>query len=235
MTSRTTGSPTSADSDARQQRPDADVEAVAFDLGGVLIDWDSRYLYRSLLPDESAIDAFLAEVGFADWNHALDAGRDWDEAVEWLATRHPERRALIGAFRDRWEETLGGPIVPVVEILNELRAAGLRTFALSNWSLRTYGIAAPRFPFLEAFEAVVISGDVGVTKPDPAIYRELLRVGRLRADRTIFVDDTPANVEAARRLGFLGISYSDPAALRRNLAAHGIPMPPPQEVEKGDR
>jgi 2-haloacid dehalogenase len=125
------------------------IEGVAFDLGGVLIDWNVRYLYRSLLADDAAISAFLAEVGFSEWNAALDAGRDWDEAVDWLAMRHPKRRALIAAFRDRWEETLGGPIDGVVEIVDELRGAGVRTFAVSNWSRRTYDIAAPRFPFLE--------------------------------------------------------------------------------------
>jgi 2-haloacid dehalogenase len=233
MTFRTMGSLTSASNEADSARADAGIEAVAFDLGGVLIDWNARYLYRSLLPNESAIDAFLAEVGFTTWNIALDAGRDWDEAVEWLATRHPDRRQLIAAFRDRWEETIGGPIVPVVEIVDELRAAGLRTFALSNWSRRTYDIAAPRFPFLERFEAVVISGDVGLTKPDPGIYRELLRVGGLLPERTIFVDDTPGNVEAAERLGILGIVFTDPAALRRDLAAHGLPIgPAPKDIQR---
>ncbi len=197
-----------------------------FDLGGVLIDWNARYLYRSLLPDEPAVEAFLSEVGFTDWNTALDAGRDWDDAVAWLAERHPERGDLIRAFRDRWEETLGGPIVPVVDILEELRAAGVRTFALSNWSRRTYDIAAPRFQFLEGFEAVVLSGDVGLTKPDPGIYWELLRIGRLRPEPTVFIDDSPDNVEAARRLGMFGIPFTDAPALRRELSDLGLPVAP---------
>jgi 2-haloacid dehalogenase len=210
--------------DRRGDEPATSVDAVAFDLGGVLIDWNARYLYRSLLPNEAAIEAFLSEVGFTEWNTALDAGRDWDEAVEWLETRHPDRRDLIRAFRDRWEETLGGPILPVVEILEELRAAGVRTFALSNWSRRTYDIAAPRFPFLEGFEAVVLSGDLRLTKPDPGIYRELIRVGGLRPESTVFIDDSPANVDAARRLGIIGIPFTDASALRRDLAELGLPV-----------
>ena len=177
-----------------------------------------------MLPDEAAVREFLDEVGFAEWNLALDAGRDWDEAVESLASRHPEHRDLIAAFRDRWEETLAGPIDSTVEILDELRAGGVRTFALSNWSRRTYDIAAPKFPFLAGFEAVVISGDVGTTKPDPPMYRELLERGHLDPNATVFVDDVAANVEAAVKLGLIGVRYVGPKALRRDLAGLGLPV-----------
>jgi 2-haloacid dehalogenase len=205
-------------------RVPAKIEAVAFDLGGVLIDWSASYLYRSLLRDDEAIAAFLEEVGFIEWNTALDAGRDWDEAVEWLAARHPRRRDLIAAFRDRWEETLGGPIEPTVEILEELQAAGVRTFALSNWSRRTYDLAAPRFQFLQGFEGVVISGDVGATKPDPRIYGELLERGHLRTESTAFIDDSPPNVQSAISMGIVGVLYRAPEQLRRDLAGLGLPL-----------
>ena len=222
-------SPATSGATSTTTRPGASrrVEAVAFDLGGVLIDWNATYLYRSLLPDDEAISEFLDEVGFAEWNLALDAGRDWDEAVDWLASHHPEHRDLIEAFRDRWEETLGGPIESTVEVLDELRAGGVRTFALSNWSRRTYDIAAARLPFLEGFEAVVISGDVGTTKPDPRIYRELLARGRLEAEKTVFIDDNEANIDAAVELGFIGLRYLGPEALRRDLAALGLPVRSP--------
>ena len=202
----------------------AKIEAVAFDLGGVLIDWSARYLYRSLLPDDEAVSAFLEEVGFTEWNTALDAGRDWDEAVEWLATRHPWRRDLIEAFRERWEETLGGAIEPTVEILEELRASGVRTFALSNWSRRTFDLAASRFQFLKGFEAVVISGDVGATKPDPRIYGELLERGHLRPESTVFIDDSPPNVRSAISMGIVGVLYLAPEQLRRDLVGLGLPV-----------
>jgi 2-haloacid dehalogenase len=198
--------------------------AVVFDLGGVLIDWDARYLYRSLLPDDAAIEAFLREVRFEEWNEALDAGGDWDEAVERLAGRHPDRRALIEAFRDRWEETLGRPIEPVVEVVRELVGRGVRTFALTNWSDRTYAIARPRFPFLGWFEGVVVSGEVGVTKPDPRIYRTLLERYALDPARTVFIDDRRENVDAAERIGIVGLLYSDPPTLRRDLRALGFPL-----------
>lgn len=198
--------------------------AVVFDLGGVLIDWDARYLYRSLLPDDGAIEAFLREVRFEEWNEALDAGGDWDEAVERLASRHPERRALIEAFRDRWEETLGRPIEPAVEIVRELVDARVRAFALSNWSDRTYAIARPRFPFLGWFEGVVVSGEVGITKPDPRIYRTLLERYELEPGATVFVDDRRPNVDAAERLGIRGVLFVDAPTLRRDLGALGLPL-----------
>lgn len=198
--------------------------AVVFDLGAVLIDWDPRYLYRTFLPDDEAIDAFLAEVGFAEWNEALDAGGDWDEAVEWLAARHPERRELIEAFRDRWEETLGEPIQPVVEIVRELVDAGVRTFALSNWSARTYAIARARFAFLGWFEGVVVSGEVGVTKPDERIYRALLERFDLDPAETIFVDDRRTNVDGAARVGIRGLVFTDAPSLRRDLRRLGLPL-----------
>ena len=190
----------------------------------MLIDWDARYLYRSLLPDDEAIATFLREVGFAAWNDALDAGRDWDEAVDWLSERHPERRELIEAFRDRWEETLGGEIEPVVEVLRELVDAGVRTFALSNWSRRTYDIARHRFPFLRWFEGVVISGDEGVTKPDPAIYRTLLERYGVAAADAVFIDDRAENVQAAEMLGFRGVHLAPGVDLRGRLRGLGLPV-----------
>jgi len=200
------------------------VDAVVFDLGGVLIDWDARYLYRSLLSDPAAVDAFLAEIGFDDWNRTLDAGRDWDEAVEWLANRHPHRRALIEAFRDRWEETLGTAMEATVAVLRELRAHTIRVFALSNWSRRTFDVAASHFEFLEWFEAVVISGDVGATKPDERIFRRLLEDHGLSASSAVFVDDVEENVRAAEGLGMAGIRFENAAQLRGALFDLGLPV-----------
>jgi 2-haloacid dehalogenase len=198
--------------------------AVVFDLGGVLIDWNPRYLYRSLLPDDAAIETFLAEVGFTDWNLGLDAGGDWDEAVDRLATRHPDRRALIEAFRDRWTETLGQAIEPTVRVLRELVDGGVRTFALSNWSAHSFAIARPRFDFLDWLDGIVVSGEIGVTKPDPTIFRALLGRYHLEPGDTVFVDDLPRNVDAARELGLIGLRFEDAAGLRRQLAALGLPV-----------
>ncbi|MGC8633265.1 MAG: HAD family hydrolase [Candidatus Limnocylindrales bacterium] len=200
--------------------------AVVFDLGGVLIDWDPRYLYRRLFGgDQAAMEVFLAEVCTPQWNAGQDAGRPWGEAVAELSARHPEARELILAFDQRWEEMLGGPIEGSVELLAELRAARLPLYALSNWSAAKFPIARARYPFLGWFRDVVISGEVGLLKPDPAIYRLLLDRQGLLPRHTLYVDDSEPNVDAARRVGMRALHFRDAGTLRRELAAMGLLEP----------
>jgi 2-haloacid dehalogenase len=197
--------------------------AVVFDLGGVLIDWNPRYLYRQLFPgDEAAMESFLAEITTQDWNLQQDAGRPWAEAVESLTREHPEQAELIAAYRDRWAETLGEAIQPTVDVLDELRRSGVRLFALSNWSAETFPVARPRYPFLEWFEGIVISGEVGITKPDHRLYRLLLDRYGLDPATTVFIDDNEANVLAAEELGIIAIRFEDGPTLRRVLASLGL-------------
>jgi 2-haloacid dehalogenase len=207
-----------------RDRPRTDQpNAVVFDLGGVLIDWNPRYLYRQLFAgDEAGMERFLAEVTTPDWNLQQDAGRPWDEAVEVLTRQHPEYAELIAAYRDRWPETLGEAIGPTVEVLDELRHAGVRLFALSNWSAETFPVARPRYPFLEWFEGIVISGEVLITKPDERVYRHLLERYGLDPATTVFVDDSEANVRAAQGLGMIGIRFEGGEALRIALADLGM-------------
>jgi 2-haloacid dehalogenase len=168
------------------------------------------------------MESFLATVTTPEWNLAQDAGRSWDDAVESLSRQHPEHAGLIAAYRDRWEETLGDAIGPTVGILDELRRSGVRLLALSNWSAETFPVARPRYPFLEWFDAIVISGDVGITKPDPRVYRHLLERHHVDPAATVFIDDSEANVRAARELGMIAIRFESPEALRRSLAALGL-------------
>ncbi len=201
------------------------VSAVVFDLGGVLIDWDPRYLYRSLFGgDEAAMDRFLSTVCTPDWNRGQDAGRPWSEAISALVAEHPEHADLIRAFWDRWPETLGDAIAPTVDVLADLRAAGIPLYALSNWSAETFPIARPRYPFLDWFDGIVISGEVGAAKPDRRIYEALLERHDLDPASLAFVDDVPANVEAAEGLGMRGLTFTGAAALRRDLEALGLPI-----------
>ncbi len=196
-----------------------------FDLGGVLIDWDPRYLYRPLFAgDDAAMERFLADVCNPAWNVRQDAGRPFAEAVETLALEHPDQRELIEAYWRRWPETLGDAIEPTVAILAELQQAGVPTYALSNWSAETFPLARPRYPFLDSFAAVVISGEVGVAKPDERIFRHLLECHDLDPATTVFIDDSAANVQAASALGLIAIQFDGAAALRRKLAALGLPI-----------
>ncbi|HVL52841.1 MAG TPA: HAD family phosphatase [Vitreimonas sp.] len=196
---------------------------VVFDLGGVLIDWDPRYLYRSVFEgDEAAVERFLAEVTTADWNAQQDAGRPWAEAIQVLAAEHPHYRTEIEAFWSRWTETLGDAIQPTVDILAELRQAGVPLYALTNWSGETFPLARPRYPFLEWFDGIVVSGDVRLAKPDPRIFDHLIERYRLVPASTVFIDDSEANVRAAEAAGLIAIQFEGAPALRERLGELGL-------------
>jgi len=199
-------------------------DAVVFDLGGVLVDWDPRLLYRTMLGSDEEIAAFFDEVDFAGWNHRLDAGeRTWAEAVADLGTRFPHRRELLAAYPERFAETIGGVIDGTVRLVEELHGAGVRLLALTNWSAELFPHARERFAFLRLFEAVIVSGEERLAKPDPRIFELLLTRHRLDPAGTVFVDDREVNVDAARAVGMTGLVFTDPDQLRRDLARVGAP------------
>jgi 2-haloacid dehalogenase len=199
------------------------LDAVVFDLGGVLIDWNPRYLYRSLFEgDEAAMERFLAEVTTPSWNGEQDAGRPWRDAIDILTAAHPHHRDLNAAYHERWTEMLGGPIDGTVDVLSDLRDAGVRLAAVTNWSAETFPVARERYPFLGWFETIVVSGEERIAKPDAEIFRVVLQRTGLRAGETVFVDDAPANVAAAAALGFETILFRDPDALRAELQGLGL-------------
>jgi len=196
--------------------------AVVFDLGGVLLDWDPRYLYRRLL-DESEVDAFLTEVDFAAWNHRQDMGeQSWAAAVDALAARHPHRRELIAAYPQRFRETISGPIDESVTVVRELNDRGTRLFALTNWSAETFAGIRGEFDFLGLFEGIVVSGEERLGKPDPRIFRLLLDRFGLAARDTVFVDDSPANIAAAQASGMVTLLFRTPRQLRADLGLLGL-------------
>ncbi len=197
-------------------------KAVVFDLGGVLIDWDPRYLYRKLLADEAAVEEFLATVCTPEWNDEQDRGRPFAEGVAELVERHPVHAAAITAYHERWTEMLGGGIAGSVELLAELRKAGVPLYALTNWSAETFGIARERYQFLEWFDGVLVSGEERMIKPDPAIFRLLLDRFGLDPQTVFYIDDSPANVAAAGQLGFDAVRFTGPGQLRRGLAERGL-------------
>ena len=202
----------------------ARVEAVVFDLGNVLIPFNPRWLFRKLLRDEASIDRFFAETDFDAWNTAMDAGRRFADGIAAHSRRFPHYRPLFEAFFERWPETVGEPIAESVEVLRRLQQSGIRTYALTNFSAETYPLAAARFPFLADFDGAVVSGSEGVVKPDPAIYQRLVERYSIVPARAVFIDDKFENVDAARRLGFHAIHFTDPAQLRPALRALGLPV-----------
>lgn len=202
--------------------PERELTTVVFDLGGVLIDWDPRHLYRRLFADPAEMEDFLARVCTPDWHRAHDLGEDVTESCRRLARRHPRHRDMIMAWVDRRDEMAAGQIDGTVGVLAELTAGGTRCLALSNMEAATFATRRARFAFMDWFDGFVISGIEGVAKPDRRIFQILLRRYRLAPAATVFIDDSPANVEAARGLGIRALRYTGTGELRGQLRALGL-------------
>lgn len=209
------------------------IDTVIFDLGNVLIGWDPRRLYRQLIDDEAQMEWFLREVCNSEWNEQQDAGRSWAEATALLREKFPEHAALIDAYHLRWEETLVGAIEESVALLGQLRARGVRLLALTNWSQETFPIARQRFPFLQWFEGIVVSGEERLIKPDPLIYRRLLERYAVDPSRALYIDDSARNVAAAEALGMHGWWFRDADGLRRRLIELELLQAPHSEARHG--
>ena len=209
--------------DSRADAGPGGLDTVVFDLGGVLADWDPRYLYRELFDgDEEAMEQFLAEICTPAWNHAMDAGRPRGQAVAELVERHPEHAGLIQAWIDRWQDMLGTEIAGTAALVAELHAGGVRLLALTNWSAETFPIARERFASFGYFEAIVVSGEHGLAKPDPELFRLLLDRHAVDPLRAAYVDDRDDNVAVADELGLTGLGFTDPDVLRADLTRLGL-------------
>ena len=198
-------------------------DAVVFDLGGVLVDWDPRYLYRKLFAGrEAEMEQFLASVCTTEWNSQQDAGRSWIDAVALLQQEHPGHAEMIQAYHQRWDEMQAGPISGTVEILGELRDRGWPLFALTNWSRELFPIARERYDFLGWFRGIIVSGEEKLIKPDPRIFALLAERFGIVAAKTVYIDDNADNVAAAGKFGLHAIRFTDPSALRTELEALAI-------------
>jgi 2-haloacid dehalogenase len=199
------------------------INDIVFDLGGVLVDWNPRYLYRKLIKDEVEIERFLTEICHLQWNERQDAGRSFAEGIEELLQKHPQHEQMIRAYFERWPEMLGGAIQGTVDILEQLhRQKRHRLFALSNWSAETFPRAVARFPFLNLFEKVLISGEERLIKPDAKFFALLTERHGVQPQHSLFIDDVEKNTAAASALGFHAIQFTSPEALRQKLSELGV-------------
>ena len=201
------------------------VTTAVFDLGGVLIDWRREFLYEQLIPDPERRTWFLDTVCSLEWNADGDRGRPFAELIAERTARFPDQAELIAAYWERWDEMSGPAIADTVQILVELQQRAVSTYALTNWSAETLPRVRDRYPFLESFDGMLVSGEEGVIKPDPAIYLLLCERFGLRPEETFFVDDSAANVDAAAAMGFTAHRYADADALRSALEETGLVSP----------
>jgi 2-haloacid dehalogenase len=202
------------------------IDAVIFDLGGVLLDWNPRYLYRKLFDDEEAMERFLRDVCTLEWHEANDRGVPFEVTCAQLAAEYPEHAEHIWAWGTRTEEMVSGPIDGTVEILRELaQQRSVRLFALTNMEAHTYPVRRERYEFLRWFEGTVVSSEEGVIKPDERIFRVLLERYGLEPASTLMIDDSSRNIEAARAIGLRTVLFESPEALRVQLEDAGVLAP----------
>ncbi len=199
------------------------VNAIVFDFGNVLLEWDPRFVYRKFFQEnEEGMENFLKEIKFAEWNAEQDKGRPFEEGIAILSREFPQHAELIQAYHDHWQDSIGDAIAGSVEILKRLKHKGFRLYGLSNWSAETFPFALAKYDFFGMFDDMVISGQVGFVKPDPAIYTVLLEKIGKPADACLFIDDSLANIQQAKRMRFVTIHFTSPAQLEAELTQMGI-------------
>lgn len=196
---------------------------IVFDFGGVLLDWDPRYLYRKLFAEnEQAMERFLTETDFYNWNLDQDAGRSFAEGVRLGCEKYPNYCELLRVYDERWPESISGPIWETVEILKFLKQANYRLFGLSNWSVEKFQLVRGKYEFLGWFEQIIISGEERLIKPDPRIFQRFLDLAAVSAAECLLIDDSEKNVKTANQLGFQVIHFKNPELLRLDLFSRGI-------------
>jgi len=194
------------------------IQTIIFDLGGVLIKWDPKLLYRKIFPDEKEMNMFLSEVCTMDWNEQQDAGRTWKDGIAELTPKYPQYEREINAYFRRWPEMLGGAIHETVVLLEQLKASKkYRLYALTNWSAETFPFAQRQFSFLQHFEGILVSGEEKLKKPDPKIYQLLFSRYSIDPATALFIDDSLRNIKAAEQVGLQVHHFTESEKLRVEL------------------
>ncbi len=209
--------------------PRPGIDAVVFDVGNVLVHWDPRAIYRTIFladdgrPDEAKVECFLATICVPDWNVQQDLGRSIAEGNAALIRKHPDWKVEIEAYYGRHLDAIFAPIESSVACLRALRAAGIPVHGLTNYGREAFALARTKYDFLNEFDGVVVSGEEGLIKPDRAIFQVLINRFKLTPERTLFIDDSRANIDTAAAMGFHVHHFTDPAALPPHLVALGLP------------
>ncbi len=200
------------------------ITAIVFDLGGVFIDWSPLRVYVEAFDgDKEKAEWFLNTICTMEWNEAQDAGRSLVEGTKLKIEEFPQYEHFIRLYYDKWEDMLTGLIDDSIDLLQRLASQNQhQLFALTNWSAETFPIALQRYPFLQIFEEIVVSGKVNMRKPFPEIYQYSLQQFNIAASNTLFIDDNLRNVEAARKEGIESIHFVTPTQLEQELMALNV-------------
>lgn len=195
---------------------------IIFDFGGVLIDWNPYYLYRKVLKDDAQIKSFLEEINFQHWNSQFDKGYPFEQGVDEKCAEFPHRAELIRRFNSHWMDAMGEILMDTADVVHQLRTAGYTLYGLSNWSVSKFNLVKEQFGFLDDLDGYLLSGEVKQIKPDADIFHTLLkRIGQQAAE-CLFIDDSAANIQAAKNIGFQTIHFSSAQQLVKELSGLGI-------------
>lgn len=198
-----------------------EIENIIFDFGGVLVDWNPRYLYREYFQYENEMEFFLNFVCTAEWDLEQDKGRTLAKGTHLLQKKFPEFKSMIELFYDKWEIMLRSDIPETVSLLYKLKTK-YKIYGLTNWSSENISIAYKKFPFFKEFNGIVVSGKEKIVKPNPQIYRVLLDRYNLKAEKSIFIDDNIENIRVAQKLGFYTIHFESPNKLEAELLSINV-------------
>ncbi|MCR6689956.1 HAD family phosphatase [Cellulomonas sp.] len=202
---------------------DAAPRAVLLDLGNVLVGWDPFGPYAGHMA-RADVEAMFAQVGFAALNRRADGGTPWADLVAEVAVAAPQHARALERYPRHFADSLTGPVPGSAELVGELRAAGVALYGLTNWSAEHFGCAAPAAPAIGLLRDVLVSGEVGMLKPEPAFFRLAIERFGLDPARTVFVDDSPENVAGAAAVGLDAVRFTGADELRRQLRARGLPV-----------
>ena len=197
-------------------------KTIVFDFGGVLVDWNPRYFYRSVFSSEKEMEWFLANVCNTPWNLRHDRGIRFEDNWQELAQKYPQYETQIKQYYTGWPQMLNGEIAGSHAVVDELKARGYTLYGLTNWSAQTFPIALKRFEVLRKMDGIVMSGEEKCIKPEPEIYHILLDRYHLQAADCVFIDDNSTNTAAAAALGFDTIVFKDAGQLRSELQVRHI-------------
>jgi 2-haloacid dehalogenase len=199
-----------------------EIRHIVFDIGKVLIHYDPDLPFSRLIPDAEERKWFFDNVCTGAWNVEQDRGRTWEEAEALLIAEHPAHEENIRNFRRCWHEMVPHAYDDSVAIMEGLIDAGRDVTMLTNFASDTYHEARERFPFLDKPRGVTVSGDIRLIKPDPAIYRHHAASFGLDPAASLFIDDSPKNVEGAKSAGWQAVHFTDAKTLKADLNGLGI-------------
>ena len=199
----------------------ADVHAVIFDIGNVLIEWQPERFYDSVIGADRR-KAMFDEIDLHGINDQVDRGRNFRDTIYAAAEANPKWQSEVQMWHDRWIEMAAPAIDHSVRLLRALRAAGVPVFALTNFGIQTFDIAEPVYPFLGEFDRRYISGHMQVVKPDMQIYEMVEADCGLDPSGLLFTDDRAENIQAAADRGWQTHLFENPQGWADRLVAAGL-------------